>query len=109
MKELTRQRALYILNGALIVSILALLLTFVLMWETEGLDLNSSDIAPLDDGWIVSYRNTIETNFSLPYDIDLQPNEPFSIQRKITEEDFPFSVMRIRSSMTDVQVSIDRP
>ncbi|MBN2861468.1 MAG: diguanylate cyclase, partial [Sphaerochaetaceae bacterium] len=33
--------------------------------------------------------------------------EPFSIQRKITEEDFPYSVMRIRSSMTDVQVSVD--
>lgn len=107
MKELTRQRALYILNGALIVSILALLLSVVLMWETEGLDLNSTDIASLNDGWIVSYRNTIETNFSLPYDIDLQPNEPFTIQRKITEEEFPFSVMRLRSSMTDVQVSID--
>ncbi len=107
MKKVTRQRYIYTLNGALIVSILVLLLTFVLMWETEGLDLNRTDITPLDDGWTVSYRNTIETNFSLPYDIDLTPNEPFSIQRTITEEDFPFSVMRIRSSMTDVQVSID--
>ena len=107
MKITGRQRGIQILHGVLIVSLIAILTVFVLMWESEGLDMNRTDIVPLNEGWIVSYRNTIETNFSLPYDIDLKPHEPFSIQRKITEKDFPYSVMRIRSSMTDVQVFID--
>lgn len=107
MEKTGRQRSIQLLHGVLFVGLSAILAILVIMWETEGLDMNRTEIAPLDEGWIVSYRNTIETNFTLPYDIDLEPDEPFSIQRKITEDDFPYSVMRIRSSMTDIQVFID--
>lgn len=96
-----------IVNITLLVLYIFTVLFFIFNDNSTAMDLNRDKISTFNEGWLIAYNNIEETNVKLPQNYHLKPGSTYSIERLINQEDFIYPVIRIRSSMMNVNAYID--
>lgn len=96
-----------IINISLLVLYIFSILFFTFTDDSTGMGVNREKIASFNEGWTISYNDIVETTTKLPQNYHLKPGTVYSIERTINREDFIYPILRIRSSMMDVNAYID--
>ncbi len=102
-----KKKTLKILNTLLFAVFAGSLIYVVSLTSSEGFLLNREDISPYNEGWMVSTDTMRQTNITLPFDLEVAPGTPYSIERVLTAEDISHPVLRIRSSMMNIEAMLD--
>jgi len=105
--KIIKTNILHLINIILIVFYISAVSFFILTGNSSDMNLNRNKIATFNEGWTIMHDNIVDNNTSLPQNYHLNPGTTYSIERKINTKDFIYPIIRIRSSMMDVDAYID--
>ncbi len=95
-----------IIKTTLKIAGVVLFLAFAFIGKSQGFLVDSDKIHPINEDWTLSHPGGVQTNVNLPFNFTLDKGVPFTIERTIKAEELQYPVLRLRSSMTDMKVSI---
>ncbi|MDY0235267.1 MAG: GGDEF domain-containing protein [Gudongella sp.] len=105
MKNSNIKRKLGFYLGLISVFVLIVMLSKII--PTDNLRFGQGEIFSLNEGWEISYGNNSFENLTLPQKLGVPKNQLITAQVKIPDN-FPDDFkLRIRSSMQDIQISIE--
>ncbi len=105
--SIQKTNLLNIINIILLVLYIFTVSFFIFTDNSSGMELNRNKLTTFNEGWLIAYDNIEETNFNLPQNYHLKPGSIYSIERIINKKDFIYPVIRIRSSMMNIDAYID--
>ncbi len=105
--SIQKTNLLNIINIILLVLYIFTVSFFIFTDNSSGMELNRNKLKTFNEGWLIAYDNIEETNFNLPQNYHLKPGSIYSIERIINKKDFIYPVIRIRSSMMNIDAYID--
>ncbi len=93
------------LSHLLFVLLLLVLIAFFMSISAKNFSLGGQ-VQDLNDEWMVTYGDEVIQDAQLPLKLDIPPNTPYTISRRIITADEAGSVIRIRASMMSASVYI---
>ncbi len=100
------KRAAIQLSHFLVFSLVILLITLFMSMSAKDFGLGG-EVQDLNDGWTVTFSDTVLSDAQIPLNLDIPPNTPYTITREGITSGLSGSVLKLRASMMSVSVFSD--